>query len=284
MTRYKMITDRYLPKWRSDVGMNRLTAAIDAPLAAIDRLETKYKALVDDQRLSPLGRAEELRNFAKNDTVGVMRRSQNIVKSMRADLQGSRNKLRVPKPDKSDVAGAILRMDMRTWLKDMNRGELMGALLDKDTPIELLQAAYEVPPQMIGSDAAIMEDIQKRLLELHHGPVLEQIEEMDEALTVVNGVVEVALMDVATFTLFEARQKHEFTAWYEHNSAAIDQEFAADEARKKVSDENIAKSFAMLTPRAPNKDEERSIALISGEYYIENGKILYNDPALNIAA
>ncbi|AWI58629.1 hypothetical protein [Sinorhizobium fredii] len=284
MNRYHMITRRYRDEWRQDIGMNRITAALDGPIMAIDRLEAKLADLRKSDRFSATGMAEEMKAFASKDTATVIRKAGHVVDDVREGLQRSKAKMKVPKPDKSDVAGAILRMDVRNWLKSLNRGELAAVLMAKDAAEEILLAAYEVPPAMIGSDKEFMDSIQERLLEIHHAPVLKQIAEIDEAITLANNVIQVSLFDMQKALMFD-KQDQAFRQWFDYVSRDVDREFEADRLREQQTGESFARLAALTAPRNSSIAERRAEAINAKAYTWDWDKkaIVYNDSELNAA-
>ncbi|AFL53991.1 hypothetical protein ABIE78_006382 [Sinorhizobium fredii] len=287
-SRYHMITSRYRDEWRKDVGMNRITASVDAPIMAIERLETKLADLRKSNRFSPAGLMEEMKAFAGKDAAPVIRKAGHVVDDFRRGFDQSKANLKVPKPDKSDVAGAILRMDVRNWLKSLNRGELAAVLMAKDAPEEVLLAAYEVPPAMIGADKKFMDDVQEKLIEIHHAPVLKQIDDVSEAVTIANNVVQVTLMDMAKCLMFDQRDRT-FRDWFDHVSVEVDRQVEAERLQKQQTGESFARSAALK----PSDEEQRRSALNERriealntrayEYHSDTGALVYNDPELNAA-
>lgn len=288
MSRYKMITSRFRDEWRKDTGMRSITNAIDGTVAAMDRLHEKSGELRKTGRYSEAGLADEIRKFAATDPAPMLRKGQLAVEAFKANLAQCRENLKVPKPDKTDVAGAILRMDTRNWLRQLAAGQAAAFLLQKDTPIEILQAAMEVPPAMIGTTPELMAKIQEHLLSIHHGETIERIEEMDEAATVVKSTIDIALNDFRTVTMFDRTPDNEFKHWLGQAWRETELQHKRDqenEANRQREERERSEQFARLTaPKPPTILDRRVDAIKAGEYVFRDGEFLYTDPELNEAA
>jgi len=288
MSLYATITNRYRKEWREDSGMRSITNALDGTLAAMERLRDKADGFKKSGRYSEAGMADEIRKFAITDPAPTLRKGQLAVESFRENLTRCRNDLKIPKPDKSDVAGAILRMDVRNWLRQCKPGEAAVILLGEGTPIEILQAAMEVPPAMIGTTPDLMAQIEASLMEIHHGPTLARIEEMDEAAAVVRSTIEIALNDFRTVTMFDKQPDNEFRHWlgqaWRDTEQQHQRELENEANRKRQESEDLARFSALLAPKPPTIADRRVDAIKAGEYILQDGKFLYSNPELNEAA
>ena len=61
--------------------------------------------------------------FALNDIVPTLHRARTTIKKAKAEVAERRSKLKLAQPDKSDAAGAILRMEIRQKIEAMKGSE-----------------------------------------------------------------------------------------------------------------------------------------------------------------
>jgi hypothetical protein len=57
--------------------------------------------------------------FAMSDLVPSLHRARTTIKKAKVEVAERKSKLKVEGPDKSDVAGAFRRMEIRTFLREM---------------------------------------------------------------------------------------------------------------------------------------------------------------------
>jgi hypothetical protein len=126
----------------SNPTVQRLETAYLAGLDAMDRAEARHAANKADTRLTPSGVRDDLLKFVLNDTVPALHRGRTVIKKARAELAERRSKLKIEAPDKTDVAGAFRRMEIRTRLSAMKPDELTNyfAKYGDNLPIEIAQA------------------------------------------------------------------------------------------------------------------------------------------------
>ena len=133
----------------SNPTVARLEAAYLAGLDAMDRAEARHAANKADTRFTPDGVRDDLLKFVLNDAVPALHRGRTAIKKARAEVAERRAKLKIEGPDKTDVAAAFRRMEIRTRLREMKPDELTNyfARYGDNLPTEIAQAVTELPAE-----------------------------------------------------------------------------------------------------------------------------------------
>lgn len=152
----------------------------------------------NDNTLSDAGRVQAVRRWLSENAAAQLYRVRRTVESCRARIDAERQKLLPPPPDKTDLAGAILRSDLRAILRGMSIGSQKATLLGKDADPIFRTAVLEAPRLASGvPDELRQHTIDAEVERLHPGRSA-QLNDLAEdvallettAAVVVNGVIE----------------------------------------------------------------------------------------------
>lgn len=176
----------------------RLEAAYLAGLDAMDRAEARHAANKADSRFTPDGVRDDLTKFVLNDAVPVLHRGRMAIKKARAEVTERRSKLKVEGPDKTDVAAAFRRMEIRTRLREMKSDELTNyfARYGDNPPSEIAMAVTELPAEYSGVPQSRHDLLTERALDAQFGNAIEEIKEIERAIEAAESSVEAARDEV----------------------------------------------------------------------------------------
>jgi hypothetical protein len=189
-------TSRFIQRWRfdpmPDTTLARLESAYMASLDAVDRIEERTRSNAANGKLTPEGVRDDALKFALAEIIPSLHRARMTIKRAKAEIAERRAKLKVEGPDKSDVAAAFRRMEVRTHLRDMDaatQSEYFARYGDS-LPTEILQAVTELPAEYSGVPKSRHDLLTKRALTALHGSELADIAELEEAIDAAETVVE----------------------------------------------------------------------------------------------
>lgn len=257
----KAVEERWNPGWKGDFLYGRMQARMHASLNAVADLlgdaETKRKS----GKYTKQGLADEVRAFAKTKTAPVLIEARKEVEYVRGEVRRRKSKLVRPTPDPGDVTGAILRSEMRTWMRSRPMHETIALLLAENADERLLEAALEVPPQMAGLTAEVKADVESHLLQQRHSDQLSRIDELAQAAELLSAAVEIGLYQLRQEAGFGENDTTAFDSWMQQASAAANctetheaQQRSADHSTdwiRETIDEEFAKAFPTLYPDHP---------------------------------
>lgn len=228
------LTSKWNPAWDEAPAFRRIRDARTLALKAWDAAgatEVKRAEFGRDGELSPKGIDERTRSFARNEAVPPMRRAAHMVDKVRDEIVRIKSGLGVPKPDPQDFAGAIRRMEMRNWMRGLGGPEVMALLMAEDADADLLAAAFEVPAAMSGLTGQMRDGVAAALIERRHAAELETLEDLQEAIVVVDALIQISASDLAPAVGFRDDNDHAFSTWMEAASAKITSDIEAEEAK-----------------------------------------------------
>ena len=104
---------------KPNTTLARLEAAYMAGLDAVDRIEARTRSNAASGKFTSEGVKDDALKFALSDLVPSLHRARTTIKKAKAEVAERKSKLKVEGPDKSDVAGAFRRMEIRTFLREM---------------------------------------------------------------------------------------------------------------------------------------------------------------------
>jgi hypothetical protein len=182
----------------SNPTVQRLEAAYLAGLDAVDRAEARHAACKADPRLTSDGVRDELLKFVLSDAVPALHRGRTAVKKARAEVAERKSKLKIAGPDKTDIAAAFRRMEIRTRLSAMKPDELTKyfAGYGDNLPAEIAQAVTELPAEFSGVPQSRHDLLTERALNAQYGDAITEIKEIEQAIAVAESAVEAARDEV----------------------------------------------------------------------------------------
>lgn len=228
------LESRWQPHWAARPSFRRATRAFEqvrGAWEAVDAAGALRDKLTNEGRLSAKGIEETMRANLESGVVGRLRRAQHEVEKVRAEIAATRAGMGIPKPDKTDAAGAILRSEYRAFLRQVGMVEAAKLLTDPNADPALLEAAWEVPAPMIGLDESMRELLRTAILERTHSAEIEILDDLTEAATIVDGAVTSGLQDIAGLAGFRNNTDKGFEAWVSAATREIDREIEAEAKR-----------------------------------------------------
>jgi hypothetical protein len=206
--RTKTLLDR-LPK-DHPLSPSMRTAMI-AAAAASEGFAGHKIALASDRRMTELGQRQALNeSLTQNHGKQWARANASVVKE-RKKITARRDALVIKAVDKSDVAGALERQEIRQWFRSLDIGVRQSlALASKDRRI--LEALVTAPPELSGlldGGPAALAQIENRYLELTYGDELASIEAMDAVVAEAEAAMHISRNELRS-TLDVDMHPHDF--------------------------------------------------------------------------
>lgn len=135
-----------------------------------------------DVNLSPNGRAAKVAEFVQKD---ALQRFATVTKDVRKALRHSDAKLKSfgpAKPDPTDLAGALQRQEIRSYVRSLPQGEryqMAGST-------EFAAAILDGPPVLSGLDPHFYEQLREAHVQALHGPEIQKVEEFRQTVEEAN--------------------------------------------------------------------------------------------------
>jgi hypothetical protein len=173
--RTKTLLDR-LPDHPLSASMR---TAMIAAAAASEGFAGHKIALESDGRMTPLGKSHALKEALTGNHGKAWARANASVLKARKEITARRDALVIKAVDKTDLAGALERQEIRQWFRSLDLGVRQPiALATKDRRV--LEALVTAPPELSGiAGASAASEIEARYLELTYADELESISAAD---------------------------------------------------------------------------------------------------------
>lgn len=203
------LRSRFRPEWKARTDLAELNTMFETALSFIAAPKAKKAAIEKAGTLNARGVAEALRRDLGKDVVPELRRIRRVVNERKEATKHERAALAKLTIDTTDVAAAILRQDMRSYLRGLSLGERMNVLSNNPDPA-MLAAALEAPAPLSGLTAETRERVEEAYVQANHAKTLKAMEDREEALAVVGAAAEIAAMEIRSHVGLEP---HEFDSW-----------------------------------------------------------------------
>jgi hypothetical protein len=219
-------TSRFTERWCFDTSRNPslkpLEAAYDAGFDAVDRVEARTRANAADGRFTPQGSKHDVLTFALSDLVPVLHKSRLAIKKIETEVAARESKFKLDGPDKSDVAAAFRRMEIRTRLREMPAAQQTAyfAGYGNNLPADVAMAVLELPPEYSGVPQSRHDILTHSVLDARHGAEIAELAEIKAAIAVAETVVELARDEVRLEVGCDTKKFNELAAPIEAKSAA----------------------------------------------------------------
>jgi len=179
------VNNRMLHLWEFDpkpgTALARLEQVYLASLDAVDNFaeyrEASAKSNAQTKKFTESGLKDEIQNHALTRLTPVFRKGRTVVESAREEATALRKKLARQTGDRSDVVGAMMRAEIRSWLRAMpaqERDAYFTNNIERLDPAVAL-AVLEAPAALSGGvPQSIMTELHDRAVAAQHGEEAKQ--------------------------------------------------------------------------------------------------------------
>ncbi len=181
----EQIASRWRKEWVSRPELVRLSREFLKVLSFLDEVPAARAALAKEGKLSE-GLNDAVREHYADAVVPNLRRAVHEVELTINDIAGRRARLCQIEVDKTDIASALLRQEMRQRLVAMSEGERVGTIM-LDTQIR--GAAFEGPAMLSGFTEQSRAELKRRLMVDEYPEEAALLEKAEEAVKVANTVI-----------------------------------------------------------------------------------------------
>jgi hypothetical protein len=200
----------------------RLEKACLAALVSFDGIEAKAREHAASGRFTPAGAKQATLQSALTDAVPSLYRARQTIKSAKLEVEALRSKITPLQPDKTDLVAAMLRKEMRDWLRSKPQAErdaYMAKNLERLDP-QMLQAVVEVPIEMTGISATQRATLVERDLQARHGETIAEANQLQRFIERAERHVEAARDEVRKETGVDQKAFDELAAPIEAKETA----------------------------------------------------------------
>jgi hypothetical protein len=184
--------------------------------------------------LNAKGITEAIRGFAASKVVPELRRQQYRLEKAEKALAERRLRLGVPAPDKTDAAGAMLRAEVRAYLRGLDPAERTALLMINPSAL-VVSAVFEAPNFLSGVSDELRAKAEQAIMENSAPEDLDRIDEEREAIGVAGMALEIAVRTIKEETGFKGDTRA-FDEWMAEASAPVEREIRAGTRKASQTD------------------------------------------------
>lgn len=233
----------------------RLQAAYLTGLSIVDRAEEYTATTAKDARLTPKGRRDAVMRSVLHNLIPDAHNTRQTIKNARAEVLERKSKLTVDGPDKSDIAAAFRRQEIRDLIREMKSADLPRFLARADLATEIAVAVLEMPAEFSGVPRDQHERLRQRVLTERFGPELAELAQIELAIAAAESTVEIGRDELRLE--IGGLSVHEFNAL----AAPIEAKHAAPWLRRRGGEVHVV-DLERRVERQPT-DEELAIGIFA---------------------
>lgn len=169
------------------------TSIVDA-LGAAESFAAKKAELETSGTLTARGQRQALRDALVHQYGKDLARAREPIAKVRKDIAARRDAMKVKAVDKTDIAGALERQEIRAYLRTLD-ANARQTLAMTTTNVQLLEALVTAPPELSGFDgnlAHIADQIEQRYFELAYADEISAITSMEAVIAEGDAAVSIA--------------------------------------------------------------------------------------------
>jgi hypothetical protein len=197
------------------------TAFLDA-LNSVDAVVARRDDSAKSGRFTPDGVNNDVLQFALNQAVPVLKRGRDAIASAKQEAAALREKTKLSGPDTTDPwkVGLMLRAVDRFAAMPQEQRNRLSINPDKLDPFTA-EALVTAPAALTGISEVHRQMLVDRALKAQHGDKLAELEQLERAIEVAEGAVEIAREEVRMETaMFDAHKFNQLAAPVEAKAAA----------------------------------------------------------------
>jgi hypothetical protein len=221
------IASRWRAEWDARYDLARLGREFRKVLRFAEEVPAKRAELAKGGTLSERGLDAAVRAHCAANVIPNLRRAAWEAEKTVADIATQRARLCNVEFDRTDVAAALLRGEMRTLLRNMSQGEQVAAITQNS---HFRAAAFEGPATLSGLSEDTRSELKRRIGLEEHPHEAAQLEEAEEAVAVANAAIGMVAGALQTSGGFEGNNQA-FENWMTSSSADVEREIAAEKSK-----------------------------------------------------
>jgi hypothetical protein len=148
-----------------------------------------------------------------SEAVPTLHRARQTIKNAKAELSELKAKVKPLATDKTDLVSAMLRAEMRDWLRSKPQAERDKITSDPEKlDPQIAQAVMEMPAALTGVSEMHRDALIQRAVQAEHGETIAQIEELERGIELAEKAVESSRYEIRKDTGLDQRTFDELAA------------------------------------------------------------------------
>lgn len=231
---------RPFPQHRAGAQVAKLAESYRGLLSLAERAKAKAAEVAADPNLSDQGRKTAMQAWFKAEALPTLSGGKNAINGADADIFGVKAVMTRFAPDKTDIAGAMVRAQTRDWLRSMPPAARTALLTAPEIDPGITLAIAEAPPALSGVTPAQADRLATAALAALNPNEMATIAGIEEAAVAVADAQRMAMLTVseaAGLTPDQIEVEMGGKSWSERIRAALEAGNMSADPEDQPSDE-----------------------------------------------
>jgi len=178
-----MHAGRYVRPWSIAAVSKEIEPLVQGyrdALGLIENIPSRLEAIAADKELSDVGKATRRRALAQ-ENAQVVKRARDAMAAGIAQIETLRSDMLRTSIDKTDLASAVLRSEIRTWLRGLPDARRTALLISGADP-QITSAVIEAPAELSGVTPDRHDQMREDLIRQLNPESVQKADQIAEAL------------------------------------------------------------------------------------------------------
>lgn len=198
-----MINGRYVGQWKwqhksSEASYAKLSKAYQDAVVVVEGVGNHKASLEQSGQLTASGIKAEMRKYLEGDKGKNLAKAKIAISHLKVDIEKRSAAISLHGPDKTDVVGALLRQEIRAYVRNMDIAKRTALLTSDDLAPEIALAVIEAPAELSGASNGVRELLANKALEALHPKEFRDLSELDEAIETAENAIRAAEKEIET--------------------------------------------------------------------------------------
>jgi hypothetical protein len=189
--------------------VHRLEQVYLAALNGVDSIEARKAEALKSGRFTPDGARADALQFAAQQLSPVFHRGKHQIAAAKREAAELRSKVKLQPTDKTDLVSAMLRAEMRDFMRSKPQAERDAYIRENADNLDpqMALAVMEVPAELSGISIVQRDALIERALEAQHGDALKEVQELERSIELAERAVQLGRDEIIRESEADA---HEF--------------------------------------------------------------------------
>jgi hypothetical protein len=247
--------------------VKRLEQVYLSALNGVDSIEARKAEALKSGRFTPDGARADALQFAAQQLSPVFHRGKHQIAAAKREAAELRSKVKLQPTDKTDLVSAMLRAEMRDFLRTKPQAERDAYIRENAERLDpqMALAVMEVPAELSGISILQRDALIERALEAQHGEALKEVQELERGIEVAERAISLGREEIIKETEADPHQFNQLAEPYESRAGIA--------WLRKDGDKVIVVDLDRKVRRQPTPEELETGAYFADfeEYRMANG-------------
>lgn len=165
----------------------------------VDKTVTRLDEIVTDANLSDQGKKAAARKFLEENAAGALKKAASAIQRAEVVKAKLRDEAAVSSIDKADLAGAVLRSEIRAWVRSLDEAKRAAMLtVHEDLDLTIAAAIQEAPAALSGVTQEQHERLCERAVLAYNPDLARKVAEVDATCQAVSDMARALTKSLTT--------------------------------------------------------------------------------------